>query len=148
MHRLKILQYCKVKGEREVNPIYLSMKVKVKQLVARSCPTLCNPMYCSPPRLLCPWGSSGKNTGVGCHALLQGIFQTQESNLGLLQCRQIFYHLSYQGSPYLPLRCQQLVVPVVENPSASAGDKRDPWTKGPGRLQSMGCKESGRTEVT
>ena len=49
MHRLKILQYCKVKGEREVNPIYLSMKVKVKQLVAHSCPTLCDPMYCSTP---------------------------------------------------------------------------------------------------
>ena len=49
MHRLKILQYCKVKGEREVNPIYLSMKVKVKQLVAHSCPTLRDPMGYSPP---------------------------------------------------------------------------------------------------
>ena len=33
-----------------------------------------------PIRLLCPWDSPGKNTGVGCRALLQGIFQTQESN--------------------------------------------------------------------
>ena len=31
-------------------------------------------------RLLCPWDSPGKNTGVGCHFLLQGIFPTQESN--------------------------------------------------------------------
>ena len=35
-------------------------------------------------RLLCPWDSPGKKTGVGCHALLQGIFLTQESNLCLL----------------------------------------------------------------
>ena len=35
-------------------------------------------------RLLCPWDSSGKNTGVGCHALLQGIFLTQGSNPRLL----------------------------------------------------------------
>ena len=36
---------------------------------------------------------------MGCHAFLQGIFQTQESNLGLLHCRQILYQLSYEGSP-------------------------------------------------
>ena len=36
-----------------------------------------------PARLLCPWDSPGKNTGVGCHALLQGIFPTQESSLRL-----------------------------------------------------------------
>ena len=41
-----------------------------------------------------PWDSPGKNTGVGCHFLLQGIFQTQESNPGLLHCRQIIYQLS------------------------------------------------------
>ena len=43
--------------------------------------------------------SPGKNTGVGCHALLQGIFPNQGSNLGLQHCRQILYHLSHQGSP-------------------------------------------------
>ena len=36
---------------------------------------------------------------VGCHFLLQGIFLTQGSNLGLPHCRQILYHLSHQGSP-------------------------------------------------
>ena len=35
-------------------------------------------------KCLCPWDSTGKNTGVNCHALLQGIFLTQESNLRLL----------------------------------------------------------------
>ena len=53
-----------------------------------------------PGSLLCPRDSPGKNTGVGCHALLQGIFPTQGSNPGLPHCRQILYQLSYQGSPY------------------------------------------------
>ena len=44
-----------------------------------------------------PWDFPGKNTGVGCHFLLQGIFLTQGSNPGLLHCRQILY-LSHQGS--------------------------------------------------
>ena len=47
-------------------------------------------------RLLCPRNSPGKNTGVGCHFLLQGIFLTQGSSLDLLLCRQIFYHQSHQ----------------------------------------------------
>ena len=40
-----------------------------------------------------------KNTGVGSLSLLQWIFLTQESNQGLLHCRQVFYQLSYQGNP-------------------------------------------------
>ena len=47
--------------------------------------------------LLCPWNSPGKNTGVGCHSLLHGIFPTQGSNPGLPHCRKILYHLSHQG---------------------------------------------------
>ena len=47
----------------------------------------------------CPWDSPDKNTRVGCHSLLQGIFPTQGSNPGLLHCRQILFQLSYQGSP-------------------------------------------------
>ena len=50
------------------------------------------------PRHLCSWDSPGKNTGVGCHFLLQGIFPTQKPNPGLLQCRQILYRLSCEGS--------------------------------------------------
>ena len=44
-----------------------------------------------PSRLLCPWDFSGKNTGVGCHFLLQGIFLTQELNLSLLLGKWILY---------------------------------------------------------
>ena len=52
-----------------------------------------------PARLFCPWDSLGKNTRVGSHSLLQGIFLTQGLNLDLLNCKQILYHLSYQGRP-------------------------------------------------
>ena len=44
-----------------------------------------------PARLLCPQNSPGNNTGVGCHSFLQGIFQIQGLNLGLLHCRQTLY---------------------------------------------------------
>ena len=44
-------------------------------------------------------GSPGKDTGVGCHSLLQGIFLTLGSNPGLPHCRWLLYHLSHQGSP-------------------------------------------------
>ena len=54
-----------------------------------------------PARLLRPWNFPGKDTGVGCHFLLQGIFPTQGSNPGLLHCRQTLYRLSHQGS-FLP----------------------------------------------
>ena len=49
--------------------------------------------------LYSPWNSPGRNTGVGSLSFLQGIFLTQELNLGLLHCRQILYQLSHQGRP-------------------------------------------------
>ena len=52
-------------------------------LVGQSRPTLCDPMECSPPGFSVHKDSPGKNTGVDCHALLQGIFPTQGSNPGL-----------------------------------------------------------------
>ena len=78
--------------------IYMVMVV----LVADLCPTLCDPMECSPP-------------GSSVHWIFQarilewepfpspGIFLTQESNLGLLPCRQILHHLRHQKSPSLSL---------------------------------------------
>ena len=48
-----------------------------------------------PTRLHCPWDFPGKNTGAGCHSLLQGIFLTQRSNPGLPHCGQILYCLSH-----------------------------------------------------
>ena len=79
-----------------------------------------------PTRLLCPWDVPGKNTGVGCHFLLQGIFLTQGSNPGLLHCRQTLYPLSHHkmsqstGSPRVRQDSSQ--APLVKNLPANAGD--------------------------
>ena len=63
------------------------------------CPVLCSllsvslqPHGLQPARLLCPWDFPGKNTGVGCHFLLQGIFWTPGSILHFLHYRLILYH--------------------------------------------------------
>ena len=69
-----------------------------------------------PTRLLCPWDSPGKNTGVGCHALLQGIFPTQGSNPGLPHCRQILYHLSHQGNLSVQFSLVAQSCPTLCNP--------------------------------
>ena len=70
-------------------------------LASQLCQTLCNPMDCSPTGSSVHGDSPGQNTGVGCHALLQGIFSTQGMNTGLLHCRQILYHLRQQGNPWI-----------------------------------------------
>ena len=72
--------------------------MNVPCLVAQFCPTLCGPMDCSLLGSSVHRDSPGKNTWVGCHALLQGIFPTQGMNPGLVHCRQILYLLSHQGS--------------------------------------------------
>ena len=72
--------------------VFIPIPKKVKVKVTQSCLTLCDPMDY-------PWNSLGQNTGVGSLSLLQGIFPTQESNQGLLPCMQVFYKLSYEGSP-------------------------------------------------
>ena len=71
-----------------------------------------------------------KNTWVGCHALLQGIFLTQELNWGLLHCRQILYQLrAWQPTPvFLP--------------------GESPWTEEHGGLQSMALQRVRHTWMT
>ena len=66
---------------------------------AESCPTRCNPMDWSPPCSSVHGNSPGKNSGVCCHALVQGIFPTQGLNPGLPHCWRILYCLSHQGNP-------------------------------------------------
>ena len=56
-------------------------------------------MDCSPPGSSVHGDSPGKNTGVGNHALLQGLFPIQGLNPGLPHCRRLLYHLTHQGSP-------------------------------------------------
>ena len=65
-------------------------------LVTQSYPALCEPMDCSSPGSSVHGDSPGKNTGVGCHALLQRIFPPQGSNPGLPHCRWILYCLSHE----------------------------------------------------
>ena len=65
-------------------------------LVTKSCLTLCSSMDCSPPGSSVHWDSLDKNTGVGCHFLVQGIFPTLGSNLSLL-------HLLHWQADSLPL---------------------------------------------
>ena len=79
-------------------------------------PTLWDPMNCSPPGSSVHGDSPGKNTGVGCHALLQGIFPTQESNQSLLHCRWILYQLSYQRSPTTVNKSQEIGIGLVYRP--------------------------------
>ena len=77
-------------------PIVTFFTIASEKWKWKSCPTLCDPMDCS------PWNSPGQNTGVGSLSLLQGIFPTQVSSpdlTDLLHCRQTLYQLSYQGSP-------------------------------------------------
>ena len=60
-----------------------------------------------PARIFCPWDSPGKNTGVGCHVLLQRIFPTQGSNLcpqQLLYCRQILYQEATGKPPVMIIK--------------------------------------------
>ena len=69
--------------------------------VTQLCLTLCDPIDSSPPGFSVHGDFPGKSPGVGCHALLRGIFPSQESNWGLPHCRQFLYCLSHQGSPML-----------------------------------------------
>ena len=99
-------------------------------LVAQLCLTLCDPMDCSSPGSVVHRDSSGKKTGVGCHALLQGIFPTQGPNPGLLHCRWI-HQLSHK-SVFTPIPKKSnakespnyhTVVPISHAAAAAAAAK-------------------------
>ena len=73
-----------------------------------------------PHGLYNPWNSPGQNTGVGSLSLLQQIFPTKDSNQCFWHCRQILYHLSYQGSPKQSPAQQEFSLPMVSARTASA----------------------------
>ena len=68
-------------------------------LVTRLSLTLCDPMDCNPPGSSVHGDSPGKNIGVSCHALLQGIFPTQVWNPGLPHCRRNLLLSELPGNP-------------------------------------------------
>ena len=102
---LLVLQQCqqseilgKVPSDRAQRlPLFLCCAVLC--LVSQMGLALCDSMDCSPPGFSSHGDSTGQNTGVGCHALLQRIIPTQGLNPDLPHCRQILYRLSHQGSP-------------------------------------------------
>ena len=69
--------------------------------VTQLCLTLCNPVDCCLPGFSVRGVFPGKNTGVGCHFLLKGIFLTQGSNASLLHCQVDSSPLNHLGSPYI-----------------------------------------------
>ena len=114
-------------------------------LVCQPCPAL-QPHGWQPTRLLCLWGSPGKNTGVGSHCLLQGIFPTHRLNprlLGLLHEQAVSLPLAPPGKPniyiyiyihhYVPrvrrsayyLRCAQCYLNEWKNKEMNTSLQRD-----------------------
>ena len=79
-------------------------------LVVQLCPSLCDPVDCIACQAPLSMEFSSKNTGVGCHALLQGIFPTQGLNLGFLHVRQMLYHLRHQ-----PINSYIITVEVIHS---------------------------------
>ena len=81
---------------------YLCMCVCTRAKLLQLCLTLCDPMDYSPPGSPVHEVSPGKNTGVGCHVLLQRISLTQRLNPHLLwplHCWQILYKIDNQQEP-------------------------------------------------
>ena len=116
-----------------------------------------------PTMLLCPWDFPSKNTGVGCHFLLQGIFPTQGLNPCLLHWQAEFLPLSHQGSPFNTLdqnksqtdRAEFYLLTRVVCPiqgGKERQEKRNAWLGFTARLGSTGrglrlSQESGAARV-
>ena len=92
----------------------------------KACLTLLQPCGLKPARVLCPWDFPGKNAGLGCHFLLQGIFPTQGSKLHLLHWQVDSLPLSHQGRAFTVLcakslqSCSTLSDPVDCSPPGSS----------------------------
>ena len=82
-------------------------------LVTQSCPILCNAMDCRLPGSSVHGGFPGKNTGVGCHFLLQGIFLTQGSVSPALQADFSIYSIYFIfSSIYMSIPISQFTLPL------------------------------------
>ena len=91
---IRELQIIFLLNSNDLDCVAPSLKVKHEHLSCSVLSDSLQPHGLGLTRLLCPWDSLGKNTGVGCHSLLQGIFLTQGLNLDLLLYRWILYCLS------------------------------------------------------
>ena len=97
-------------------------------------------------------GFSGKNTGVGCHFLLQGIFSTQGSNPGLLHCMRILYHeplgkdLMHIKIKSETFRTQQLTLNTLLY-NQKTGENRNNQTMGNRQCRITTCKRGQTNEL-
>ena len=89
-----------IKGVKGVQEYLLEKGIEISEITRGGVGLVTKSYLLLVARLLCPWDSPGKNSGMGFHFLLQVIFVYQVSNLGLLHCRQILYQLSYKGSSH------------------------------------------------
>ena len=85
-------------------------------LVAKSCLTPCDPMNYSLPGS-CPWDFRGKNMGVSCHFLLQGIFPTWGLNIG----RWLLYRWTIRETPVTPFRKEQVLPHSLHHVAEDSG---------------------------
>ena len=85
--------------DTEYEQMLVPVRYRYAMLICSVMSDSLQPVDCSPPGSSVHGDSPGKNTGVGCSTLLQGIFPIQGSNPGPPHCRQILNHLSHQGSP-------------------------------------------------
>ena len=93
---------CVIPAKPQTAYFYKPMCAQLLQL----CLPLCKPTDCWPTRLFCPWDSPGKNTGVGCQALLQGFLSTRDlARISFVSCigRWVLYH---QGHPRTPSKAE------------------------------------------
>ena len=134
---------------------YSEAPERVKKILAcmhaQSCSTLCDSMTVAHQDPLSMGFFSGKNTGVGCHFFLQGIFPTQGSNSGLLHCRWILYLLSQQRSPARTLtRNKRSRVFCTANPVDRSPSIRCPQEKAqcPSLSRPIWLVHLGREELT
>ena len=103
-----------------------------------------HPHGLQPTRLLCSWDSSGKNAGVGCHALLQGIFLTQGSNPGLL-CFLLWQEGSLPLAP--PGKPRAKYIAYFFSDEVMEGQARsNQLTKSQGAKPEMGCRQKSEQE--
>ena len=97
--------------------LHEALLVCVRAKSLQLCPTLCDSMSCSPPGYPVHGDSPGENTGVGCHALLQGIFLTQGSNPSLLCLLHWQVGSLPQAPPGKPLSDINISIKLVLNSS-------------------------------
>ena len=94
--QVQMVKEIRIKCHRQIQvfPVYSFYFYETESVSCSVVSKSLRPHGPQPARLICPWDSPGRNTGVGSCAFLQGIFPTQGLNLGLPHCRQILFCLS------------------------------------------------------